>query len=181
MRDLLINDIFFYSIFSIYRATSISRATSPSCRISLHRYFSFSIASLSPTRLLLLFPRIFLLPHLSSTPHSNLGSIQSTVSDLGRASLNPPRGNRAEEDEFVGDAQSFVHRIDVCTAISEDLVANIQSMPGTNLAEDGYSAWYFYCPKRFKNAQGKTSRHRQLPITGGETCWHSYVEHMLFG
>ena len=48
-------------------------------------------------------------------------------------------------------------------------------MPGTDLAGDeGYSSvWYFYCPKRYKNTQGKPSGHRQCAIAGGDACWHS--------
>ena len=48
-------------------------------------------------------------------------------------------------------------------------------MPGTDLAGDeGYSSvWYFYCPKRYKNTQGKPSGHRQRAIAGGDACWHS--------
>nr|CAB3497595.1 unnamed protein product [Digitaria exilis] len=74
----------------------------------------------------------------------------------------------------AGAAVHFVHHVDVCSAAPEDLVADLQPVPGTDLAEDGYnSIWYFYCPKRFKNAQGKPSGHRQRAIAGGDTCWHS--------
>ncbi|KAG2649080.1 hypothetical protein PVAP13_1NG084600 [Panicum virgatum] len=69
---------------------------------------------------------------------------------------------------------TFVHRIDVCSADPADLVADLEPVPGTDLAEGGYSSiWYFYCPKRYKNAQGKPSGHRQRAIAGGDTCWHS--------
>nr|CAB3492610.1 unnamed protein product [Digitaria exilis] len=67
----------------------------------------------------------------------------------------------------AGAAVHFIHHVDVCSAPPEDLVADLQSVPGTDLAEDGYnSVWYFYCPKRFKNAQGKPSGHRQRAIAG---------------
>ncbi|RLN16735.1 hypothetical protein C2845_PM02G43730 [Panicum miliaceum] len=69
---------------------------------------------------------------------------------------------------------AFVHRIDVCSAAPADLVADLEPVPGTDLAEDGYSSiWYFYCPKRYKNTQGKPSGHRQRAIAGGDTSWHS--------
>ncbi|KAG2545127.1 hypothetical protein PVAP13_9KG409826 [Panicum virgatum] len=70
---------------------------------------------------------------------------------------------------------TFVHRVDVCSAAPADLVANLEPVPGTNLAgDDGYSSvWYFYCLKRYKNAQGKPSGHRQRAIAGGDACWHS--------
>ena len=69
---------------------------------------------------------------------------------------------------------TFVHRIDVCSADPADLVADLEPVPGTDLAEGGYSSiWYFYCPKRYKNAQGKPSGHRQRAIAGGDACWHS--------
>ena len=70
---------------------------------------------------------------------------------------------------------TFVHRVDVCSAAPADLVANLGPVPGTNLAgDDGYSSvWYFYCLKRYKNAQGKPSGHRQRAIAGGDACWHS--------
>nr|CAB3492515.1 unnamed protein product [Digitaria exilis] len=74
----------------------------------------------------------------------------------------------------AGAAVHFVHHVDVCSAPPEDLVADLAPAPGTDLAGDGYnSIWYFYCPKRFKNAQGKPSGHRQRAIAGGDTCWHS--------
>ncbi|KAF8757360.1 hypothetical protein HU200_010875 [Digitaria exilis] len=74
----------------------------------------------------------------------------------------------------AGATVHFVHRVDVCSAAPEDLVAGLQPVPGTDLAEDGYnSVWYLYCLKRFKNAQGKPSGHRQRAIAGGDTCWHS--------
>nr|CAB3497517.1 unnamed protein product [Digitaria exilis] len=74
----------------------------------------------------------------------------------------------------AGAAVHFVHHVDVCSAPPEDLVADLDPAPGTDLAQDGYnSTWYFYCPKRFKNAQGKPSGHRQRAIAGGDTCWHS--------
>ncbi|PUZ36292.1 hypothetical protein GQ55_9G026200 [Panicum hallii var. hallii] len=69
---------------------------------------------------------------------------------------------------------SFVHRADVCSAAPADLVANLEPVPGTDLDQGGYNAiWLFYCPKRFKNAQGKPSGHRQRAIAGDGTCWHS--------
>uniref|UniRef100_K4AKJ4 NAC domain-containing protein n=1 Tax=Setaria italica TaxID=4555 RepID=K4AKJ4_SETIT len=69
---------------------------------------------------------------------------------------------------------SFVHRADVCAAVPEDLVANLEPVPGTDLDKGGYNAiWYLYCPKRFKNAKGDHSGHRQRSIAGGDTCWHS--------
>ncbi|CAL4920009.1 unnamed protein product [Urochloa decumbens] len=72
-------------------------------------------------------------------------------------------------------AVDFVHRVDVCSAAPEDLVANLEPAPGTDLVDGGYnSVWFFYCPKRFKNAQGKPSGHRHRAIAGGDnTCWHS--------
>ncbi|CAL4919751.1 unnamed protein product [Urochloa decumbens] len=79
------------------------------------------------------------------------------------------RGLRSGDAEFT-----FVHHIDVCGAAPEDLVANLDPVPGTDLADGGYNAvWFFYCPKRFKNAQGKPSGHRHRAIAGGDTCWHS--------
>ncbi|OEL33326.1 hypothetical protein BAE44_0005660 [Dichanthelium oligosanthes] len=69
---------------------------------------------------------------------------------------------------------SFVHRVDVCSAAPAELVTNLEPVPGTDLTEDGYNGvWYFYCKKRYKNAQGKPSGHRQRAIGGGDTCWHS--------
>nr|TKV90435.1 hypothetical protein SEVIR_9G028700v2 [Setaria viridis] len=69
---------------------------------------------------------------------------------------------------------SFVHRADVCSAAPADLVANLEPVPGTDLDKGGYNAiWYLYCPKRFKNAKGDHSGHRQRSIAGGDTCWHS--------
>ncbi|CAN6308613.1 unnamed protein product [Urochloa humidicola] len=75
----------------------------------------------------------------------------------------------------AGAAQlTFLHRIDVCAAAPENLVAGLDPVPGTDLADGGYNAvWLFYCPKRFKNVQGKTSGHRHRAIAGGDTCWHS--------
>ncbi|CAL4936814.1 unnamed protein product [Urochloa decumbens] len=68
----------------------------------------------------------------------------------------------------------YVHRADVCSAAPKDLVANLEPVPGTDLTDGGYnSVWLFYCPKRFKNAQGKPSGHRHRAIAGGDTCWHS--------
>ncbi|CAN6322003.1 unnamed protein product [Urochloa humidicola] len=56
----------------------------------------------------------------------------------------------------------------VCSAAPHDLVAGLSPAPGTT------SVWFFYCPKRFKNAQGKASGHRHRAIAGGDnTCWHS--------
>ncbi|CAN6280624.1 unnamed protein product [Urochloa humidicola] len=70
---------------------------------------------------------------------------------------------------------TFVHRADVCSAAPEDLVAHLEPAPGTGLADGGYSTvWLFYCPKRFKNVQGKASGHRHRAIAGADnTCWHS--------
>ncbi|CAL4937009.1 unnamed protein product [Urochloa decumbens] len=66
-------------------------------------------------------------------------------------------------------AVDFVHRVDVCSAAPEDLVANLEPAPDTDIG-----CWYFYCPKKFKNAQGKASGHRQRAIGGGgDTCWHA--------
>ncbi|KAF8757467.1 hypothetical protein HU200_010991 [Digitaria exilis] len=74
----------------------------------------------------------------------------------------------------AGATVPFVHHVDVCSAAPADLVADLAPAPGTDLAEDGYnSIWLFYCPKRFKNAQGKAIGHRQRAIAGGDTCWHS--------
>ncbi|CAL4920040.1 unnamed protein product [Urochloa decumbens] len=72
-------------------------------------------------------------------------------------------------------AVHFVHHVDVCSAAPEDLVASLEPAPGTDLADGGYcSVWFFYCPKRYKNAQGKASGHRHRAIAGGDnTCWHS--------
>ncbi|CAN6308017.1 unnamed protein product [Urochloa humidicola] len=67
----------------------------------------------------------------------------------------------------AGATVHFVHRHDVYSAAPADLVANLEPAPGT----DG--TWYFYCPKKFKNAQGKASGHRQRAISGGDTCWHA--------
>ncbi|KAG2534316.1 hypothetical protein PVAP13_9NG581800 [Panicum virgatum] len=80
------------------------------------------------------------------------------------------RGLRSGAVDFT-----FVHRVDVCSAAPADLVANLEPVPGTDLAGDeGYSSvWYFYCPKRYKNTQGKPSGHRQRAIAGGDACWHS--------
>ncbi|CAN6322088.1 unnamed protein product [Urochloa humidicola] len=68
----------------------------------------------------------------------------------------------------AGAAVDFVHHVDVCSAAPADLVADLEPAPGT----DG-ACWYFYCPKKFKNAQGKASGHRQRAIGGGNTCWHA--------
>ncbi|OEL25035.1 hypothetical protein BAE44_0013951 [Dichanthelium oligosanthes] len=68
----------------------------------------------------------------------------------------------------------YIHRVDVCSAAPEDLVADLQPVPGTGVADDGYSnIWYYYCPRKFKNGQGKASGHRQRAIAGGDTCWHA--------
>ncbi|CAN6302844.1 unnamed protein product [Urochloa humidicola] len=77
---------------------------------------------------------------------------------------------RAGAAEFT-----FVHSADVYSAAPEDLVADLKPAPGTGLADGGYSSmWFFYCPKRFKNAQGKPSGHRHRAIAGDDkTCWHS--------
>ncbi|CAN6308681.1 unnamed protein product [Urochloa humidicola] len=85
-------------------------------------------------------------------------------------SISLLRGLRSGSVDII----SFVHRIDVCSAAPEDLVANLDPVPGTELGQGGYNAiWFFYCPKRFKNVQGKPSGHRHRAIAGGDTCWHS--------
>ncbi|CAN6308552.1 unnamed protein product [Urochloa humidicola] len=68
----------------------------------------------------------------------------------------------------AGAIVHFVHLADVCSAAPADLVANLEPAPGT----EGRT-WYFYCPKKFKNAQGKSCGHRQRAISGGDTCWHA--------
>ncbi|CAN6322007.1 unnamed protein product [Urochloa humidicola] len=66
-------------------------------------------------------------------------------------------------------AVGFVHRVDVCSAAPEDLVAHLEPAPGTDS-----NCWYFYCPKKYKNTQGKARGHRQRAIgSGGDTCWHA--------
>ncbi|CAM0146605.1 unnamed protein product [Urochloa decumbens] len=94
-------------------------------------------------------------------------TVFSTSDDTSIALL---RGLRSGAADFT-----FVHRIDVCSAAPADLVADLEPAPGTDLADGGYSSvWFFYCPKRFKNAQGKPSGHRHRAIAGGDnTCWHS--------
>ncbi|CAN6280722.1 unnamed protein product [Urochloa humidicola] len=67
----------------------------------------------------------------------------------------------------AGAAIHFVHQLDVCSAAPAALVNKLEPAPGT----DG--TWYFYCSKKFKNAQGKASGHRQRAISGGDTCWHA--------
>ncbi|CAN6308554.1 unnamed protein product [Urochloa humidicola] len=90
-------------------------------------------------------------------------------SNTNDASINLLRGLRSGATDFT-----FVHRIDACAAAPEDLVAGLEPAPGTGLSDGGYSSvWLFYCPKRFKNARGKTSGHRHRAIAGGDTCWHS--------
>ncbi|CAD6207417.1 unnamed protein product [Miscanthus lutarioriparius] len=72
--------------------------------------------------------------------------------------------------------RSFIHRADVCSAAPEELVADLQPVPGTDVTEDGYnSVWYIYCPKRYKNTRGKASGHRQRAVEpdGSKMCWHS--------
>ncbi|KAJ1292769.1 hypothetical protein BS78_01G015800, partial [Paspalum vaginatum] len=64
----------------------------------------------------------------------------------------------------------FVHHADVCSAAPEELVADLQPVPGT----EGYSrVWYLFCAKKYKNATGKASGHRQRAIAGGDTCWRA--------
>ncbi|KAJ1292916.1 hypothetical protein BS78_01G027100 [Paspalum vaginatum] len=75
-----------------------------------------------------------------------------------------------------GEDVPFVHRADVCSAAPAELVANLQPVPGTDLAENGYnSVWYFFCTKKYKNSTGKAAGHRQRAIGGGDTCWHAEV------
>ncbi|KAG0546738.1 hypothetical protein BDA96_01G019600 [Sorghum bicolor] len=76
-----------------------------------------------------------------------------------------------------GDDVQFVHRIDVCAAPPEVLVADLEPVPGTGLDDDGYSRiWYFYHAKKYKNTRGDTSGHRQRAVTGGDgTAWHSEI------
>jgi hypothetical protein len=70
---------------------------------------------------------------------------------------------------------SFIHRTDVCSAAPEELVADLQPVPGTDVMEDGYNnVWYIYYPKRNKNTQGKPDGHRQRAVEpNGETYWQS--------
>ncbi|KAG0546734.1 hypothetical protein BDA96_01G019200 [Sorghum bicolor] len=76
-----------------------------------------------------------------------------------------------------GDDVHFVHRVDVCAAPPEVLVADLEPVPGTGLDDDGYSRiWYFYHAKKYKNTRGDTSGHRQRAVTGGGgTAWHSEI------
>ncbi|OQU90701.1 hypothetical protein SORBI_3001G030800 [Sorghum bicolor] len=71
--------------------------------------------------------------------------------------------------------RSFIHRADVCSAAPEELVADLQPVPGTDATEDGYnSVWYIYCPKRYKNTRGNASGHRQRALeVDAKMRWHS--------
>jgi hypothetical protein len=76
-----------------------------------------------------------------------------------------------------GDHVHFVHHVDVCDAVPEVLVADLEPVPGTGVEDDGYSRiWYFYHAKKYKNTRGDTSGHRQRAVTGGGgTGWHSEI------
>ena len=68
----------------------------------------------------------------------------------------------------------FIHHADVYTAAPEELVAGLEPVPGTDVTEDGYNRqWYIYCPKRYKNGEGRTSGHRLRAVETAGTCWHS--------
>jgi len=68
----------------------------------------------------------------------------------------------------AGDHVHFVHHVDVCDAVPEVLVADLEPVPGTGAEDDGYSRiWYFYHAKKYKNTRGDTSGHRQRAVTGG--------------
>ncbi|EER93174.1 hypothetical protein SORBI_3001G031000 [Sorghum bicolor] len=71
--------------------------------------------------------------------------------------------------------RTFIHRVDICSAAPEELVADLQPVPGTDVTEDGYnSVWYIYCLKRYKNTRGKPSGRRQRAVEpDGKTSWHS--------
>ncbi|KAJ1292773.1 hypothetical protein BS78_01G016200 [Paspalum vaginatum] len=70
----------------------------------------------------------------------------------------------------AGEGIHFVHHADVCSAAPEELVADLLPVPGT----EGYSrVWYLFCAKKYKNATGKASGHRQRAIVGGDTCWRA--------
>jgi hypothetical protein len=71
--------------------------------------------------------------------------------------------------------RSFIHRADVFSAAPEELVADLQPVPGTDATEDGYnSVWYIYCPKRYKNTRGNASGHRQRALeVDAKMRWHS--------
>jgi len=93
------------------------------------------------------------------------------VRPTDEASVELLRGLRAKTVN-----RSFIHRADVCSAAPEELVADLQPVPGTDVTEDGYnSVWYIYCPKRYKNTRGKASGHRQRAVEpdGSKMCWHS--------
>ncbi|CAD6207595.1 unnamed protein product [Miscanthus lutarioriparius] len=77
----------------------------------------------------------------------------------------------------AGDHVHFVHHVDVCDAVPEVLVADLEPVPGTGVEDDGYSRiWYFYHAKKFTNTRGKLSGHRQRAVTGGDgTSWHSEI------
>jgi len=77
----------------------------------------------------------------------------------------------------AGDHVHFVHHVDVCDAVPEVLVADLEPVPGTGAEDDGYSRiWYFYHAKKYKNTRGDTSGHRQRAVTGGGgTGWHSEI------
>ncbi|AQK41475.1 hypothetical protein ZEAMMB73_Zm00001d024558 [Zea mays] len=70
--------------------------------------------------------------------------------------------------------KAFIHHADVYTAVPEELVADLEPVPGTDVTEDGYNRqWYIYCPKRYKNGEGRTSGHRLRAVETAGTCWHS--------
>ncbi|AQK39381.1 hypothetical protein ZEAMMB73_Zm00001d023489 [Zea mays] len=70
--------------------------------------------------------------------------------------------------------KAFIHHADVYTAAPEELVAGLEPVPGTNVTEDGYNRqWYIYCPKRYKNGEGRTSGHRLRAVETAGTCWHT--------
>ncbi|KAF8708658.1 hypothetical protein HU200_030038 [Digitaria exilis] len=62
----------------------------------------------------------------------------------------------------AGAAVHFIHHVDVCSAPPEDLVADLQSVPGTDLAEDGYNSAARHrrhsetAPKPVKGLEGAT-------------------------
>ncbi|CAN6302957.1 unnamed protein product [Urochloa humidicola] len=41
----------------------------------------------------------------------------------------------------------YIHRADVCGAAPEDLVGNLESVPGTDLSDCGYNAIWFSGPR----------------------------------
>jgi hypothetical protein len=70
--------------------------------------------------------------------------------------------------------KAFIHNVDVYTAAPEELVAGLEPVPGTDVTEDGYNRqWYIYCPKRYKNGEGRASGHRLRAVETARTCWHS--------